>query len=497
MINDRIRNKQLRSKIVSAYDAAMLIKDGMNVGTSGFARAGYPKAVTLALAEQVKHGRNVKINVWTGASVGKEIDESLASVGALGKRLPYQSLKSLRDKINRGEIGFVDQHLSHTPEMVRRGQLGHLDVAIIEAVAITEVGCIVPTTAVGNAPIYATEADVVIVEINPTHPLELEGVHDVYLPEHAPFRRPIPLTAAGQRIGTPYIPIDPDKITCIVEADITDQPYVFSEPDKATVQIGKNLCDFLRHEAEKGWLPKDFAPIQSGVGSVANTVLAGLADAKFTDIEIFSEVLQDSVLDLIDAGLVKVASGTSLTLSNNAQMRFKENIKDYRERLVLRPQEISNHPELIRRLGLIAINTALEFDIYGNVNSSHRFGTQMMNGIGGSGDFARNAALSIFVTESVANGGDISCIVPMVSHVDHTEHDVMVVITEQGIADLRGLTPVERAERIIENCAHPDYKPMLRDYFERACNQNPGQTPHVLNEALSWHIKYTQKGTMK
>src|SRR5690625_5970183 len=76
----------------------------------------------------------------------------------------------------------------------------------------------------------------------------------------------------------------------------------------------------------------------------------------------------------------------------------------------------------------------------------------MMNGIGGSGDFARNARLAIFVTKSLAKGGDISSIVPFVTHVDHTEHDVDVIVTEQGYADIRGLAPVQRAEKIIENC---------------------------------------------
>ncbi|MCR8871905.1 acetyl-CoA hydrolase/transferase C-terminal domain-containing protein, partial [Peribacillus frigoritolerans] len=165
--------------------------------------------------------------------------------------------------------------------------------------------------------------------------------------------------------------------------------------------------------------------------------------------------------------------------------------------LVLRPQEISNHPEIIRRLGLISINTALECDIYGNVNSTHVSGTRMMNGIGGSGDFARNSRLGIFVTKSYAKGGKISSIVPFVSHVDHTEHDVDVLVTEQGIADLRGLAPKERVELIIENCAHPDYRPQLRAYFTEAVAQTGGhQTPHILEKAFSWHTNLAKNGTM-
>ena len=139
------------------------------------------------------------------------------------------------------------------------------------------------------------------------------------------------------------------------------------------------------------------------------------------------------MFDLIDAGKVKFASGSSITLSEEHRKRVYGNIEKYADKLILRPQEISNHPEIIRRLGLISINTALELDIYGNVNSTHVSGTRMMNGIGGSGDFARNARLGIFVTKSYAKGGKISSIVPLVSHVDHTEHDVDVIVTEQGV----------------------------------------------------------------
>ena len=104
----------------------------------------------------------------------------------------------------------------------------------------------------------------------------------------------------------------------------------------------------------------------------------------------------------------------------------------YRERIVLRPQEISNNPEIIRRLGVMAMNAMIEADMYGNVNSTHVMGSRIQNGIGGSGDFARNGYMSIFMAPSIAQKGTISTIVPMVSHVDHTEHDVQVIVTSRG-----------------------------------------------------------------
>jgi acyl-CoA hydrolase len=118
----------------------------------------------------------------------------------------------------------------------------------------------------------------------------------------------------------------------------------------------------------------------------------------------------------------------------------------------------------------------------------------MMNGIGGSGDFERNAFLSIFTCSSVAKGGMISAIVPFCSHVDHTEHDVNVIVTEQGVADLRGKSPIERAHAIIENCAHPDYKQLLWDYLKIA---DKGQSCHKLSAALAMHDTFLREGDMR
>ena len=225
-------------------------------------------------------------------------------------------------------------------------------------------------------------------------------------------------------------------------------------------------------------------------------VLSALARSELEHLSVYTEVMQDAVVELIDAGKVACASGTALTISPSARERFYAHIDDYKGKIILRPQELSNAPEVIRRLSIIAMNTAIEMDIYGNVNSTHIMGSSMMNGIGGSGDFSRNAAITIFSAPSTAKGGKISSVVPMVSHVDHTEHEVMVLVTEQGFADLRGLSPKERAVKIIQNCAHPDFKDALMDYFERACEGNPSHTPHILNEALSWHIRFQKTGSM-
>lgn len=498
MLEDRIRCKELRDKIISAEEAANMFETGMNVGTSGFTPAGYPKAVPLALAKRVESGEEIEITLMTGASVGDQLDGALSRAGVIKRRYPYQTNSSTRNAINEGKIEYCDIHLSHFSQWIKYGFMGDVDIALVEAIAIREDGGIIPSTSIGNSNIYVDKAKKVIVELNTSQPLELEGIHDIYSPKNPPFRKEIPITKPGDRVGTDYIPCDPDKIVGIVVTDIKDDEKKLAPIDEISDKIAKNLIDFLDNEVKHRRLPENLLPLQSGVGSVANAVLSGLVSSNYEHLTVYSEVLQDAVIDLIDEGKIDVASGTSLTLSKEKTEHFLKNIDQYKDKVVLRPQEISNNPEVIRRLGVIGINTAIEVDIYGNVNSSNILGSRMMNGIGGSGDFARNSYISIFVTPATAKGGDISCIVPMVSHCDHTEHDVQVIITEQGVADLRGLSPKERAKAIIENCTYGEYKEMLKDYYNRALSECKFKhTPHLIGEALSWHERFSKTGTMK
>lgn len=496
-VEKRIGISSLLDKIMLAEEAAMLIQDGNVVGISGFARAGAAKVLPLALAERAKK-ENLKIDVYTGASLGPEADQLLAQTGAIRKRAPYQSHPVLRNLINSGKVLYVDSHLSHSGELVRQGIIGPFNFVIIEATAITEEGLLVPTTSVGNSPIYTENAENIIIELNLAHSETLLGVHDIYIPKKQGERGIIPLLNATDRIGDIGIKIDPNKVKAIVISNEPDAPSLIEKPDRETQTMANHLLNFFREEIKVGRLTKELAPIQSGVGSVANAVLEGFIDSEFEDLIVFSEVLQDAVFNLIDVGKVLFASCTSITISEELQNKVYGNIENYADKIVIRPQEISNHPEVIRRLGLIAINAALEVDIYGNVNSSHIGGTKMLNGIGGSGDFTRNARTSIFVTKSYAKGGKISCIVPMVAHHDHTEHDVHVIVTEQGVADLRGLAPKEKVAKIIDICAHPDFKQQLWDYYYDAVQlTGNSHTPHNLERALSWHVHAAKTGSMK
>lgn len=486
--------KALESRIMSPAQAAKLIKTGMAIGVSGFTSVGYPKAVPLALA-QSGHAR--ELTVCVGAAVGDEIDGALVRAGLVSRRFAHQTHNDMRKAINDGSIAYSDMHLSHFPMNLdqRTGPL--LDVAIVECCAVTEQGLYLGASA-GASDAAVRNAKRVIVELNDSLPLGLMGMHDIFEIGLPPEARIIPITKPMDRVGTPYIPCPMEKIAALVLTHQPDPPQKFKALTPATARIGENVVSFLKGEIEAGRLPRAPGPIQSGVGSVGNAVLSSLSASGFKGLTMYTEVMQDAAFTLLEQGVFTAVSASSIALTEENRRRFYDRLDFFRQRIIIRPQEISNHPELARRLGIIALNTPIEFDIYGNVNSTHIMGSQMMNGLGGSGDFARNARLCIFASESTAKDGNISCVVPMVSHVDQTEHDVQVLITEQGIADLRWKSPRERAELIIENCAHPDYRPALRDYYARALRVSRGKhTPHDLNRALSWHQRFLDSGSMK
>ena len=289
--------------------------------------------------------------------------------------------------------------------------------------------------------------------------------------------------------------IDPKKIIGVVPSNESESIQSFTSLSDSTRAIGANVAAFLAEEMRQGRIPHEFLPIQSGVGNIANAALYGLAEnPSIPRFEMYTEVVQDAVMELMEKGKCSFASTCALAFSDDTMLRFMDNISYFRDKLLMRPAEISNHPEVVRRIGLIAMNTALECDIYGNVNSTHVNGTKMMNGIGGSGDFCRNAYLSIFLCPSVQKNGALSTIVPMVTHVDHNEHSVKVIVTDQGVADLRNLSPSQRAKAIIENCVHPDYKQLMWDYLKIA---KKGHIPHNLAAAFAMHTTFAETGDMR
>lgn len=485
--------------VLTPEEAAALIQDKQTIGFGGFTAAGACKVIPLAIAARAKAehaaGRPFKLGVITGASTGKSLDGALAAADAIDWRTPYQSDPTLRKSINDGKTRFFDLHLSALQPTVRSGVLGKLHWAIIEASDVKPDGTITLSTSVGAANTFMRMADHVLIELNAHHPAALTGFHDLYEPADAPYRREIPLYTPTDRIGSPVMKIDPKRIAGIVRTNTPDETGAFDEPDEVTNRIGQNVATFLAAELRAGRLPTSFLPLQSGVGNIANAVIGALGSNEgIPPFMMYTEVIQDSVIDLIKRGKCRFASGCSLTVSPSKLLEVYADLEYFRSRMVLRPQEISNSPEIVRRLGLITVNTAIEVDLFGNVNSTHVMGRDLMNGIGGSGDFTRNAQVSIYTCPSVAKRGAISTIVPLVTHLDHSEHSVQVVVTEHGIADLRGKSPLDRARLMIENCVHPDYRPVLGAYLDIS---SKGHVPQTLHNAFSMHLAYLEQGDMR
>lgn len=510
-LRNRIRRPELYEKIMQAEQTVPLFKNDMYLGFSGFAE-GNPKAVPAALANYVEQNGlagKLRFHVYTGASIGIDVDDRWAELGMLGRRWPHQQGDSIRKAINTAAVDFGDRHLGMYAQDFGYGFYtldndGKIDIAIIEASCITEEGGIVPTLSIGISPEIVARAEKIIIEINTSIP-SLEGIHDCVAVASPPDRRFFPISRVQDRIGATSIACDPNKIVAIVESQHAPVGRLYGPNDPKSELIADHIVEFLKFEVKQGRLPKNLLPLQSGVGNIANAVFGGLIKSPFSNLTVWTEVFQDILLELFDSGKLDFVSAASFAFSEQAVNKLFANWDSYKDKILLRPQQISNHAEPIRRLGLIAMNTPVEFDIYGHVNSSIVNGSRIINGIGGSGDFMRNAYLSIMHTPSTrpskSDPHGISCVLPMVTHVDHTEHDMDILVTEQGFADLRGLAPRQRAKRIIDNCVHPDYIPILQDYYDRALKEclafGGAHEPQLLAKAFHMHKQLAEKGSMK
>ena len=484
--------------VLTAEEAAELISNGATLGIGGFTDPGVPQAVTRALALRARAlhdaGEPFQVRVLAGAEAGPAGDVDLAEADAVSFRMPFQSEGACREAINDGRIEFHDEHLSHCSQQLLEGFFGAVDIALIEASDISADGRVYFTAAIGNGPTFLNMAAKVIIEINRRHPKRVCELSDILLLPLPPHRDPLPIRHPLDRIGLPYATVDPAKVIAVVETDAPSTRPAPRPPDPASRQIAEHLVRFFLDEIAAGRLPQEFLPLQSGVGNVGNALMADLGEhPDLPPFTMYTEVFQDSCVELMRSGRLTGASACALTLSEAKLQEVYDDLAFFGPRLVLRPQELSNHPTVIRQLGVIAVNTAMEIDIYGHVNSTHVCGTQLLNGLGGAGDFERNARLSVFVCHSIAKGGRVSSIVPFCTHVDHSEHSVHVIVTEQGLADLRGLGPAERALRIIDNCAHPAYRDYLHKYIEGA---RQGHIRHDLARCFELHHNLMEHGAM-
>ena len=271
-MTDRIRNKALLSKITTAEEAALLVEDGMTIGASGFSGIGGPKVFPAAVAARAEKEK-LRISIVGGASLGDEFDGVFARAGIVERKIPFMNNKDMRARANANQMHFIDMHLSQVPFYLKNGYFGKIDIGVVEATAITEEGNIVPTLAVGLINEVVQAAEKLVVEVNAASPAELEGLHDIYTVKRAPYTEPIPIVNAWDRIGTPYVSCDPDKIAAIILTNKPDSAKTMKAPDAETKAIAANIIGFLKDEMAAGRLSNPLPPLQSGFGNVSNAVL--------------------------------------------------------------------------------------------------------------------------------------------------------------------------------------------------------------------------------
>ncbi|MCC6491819.1 MAG: acetyl-CoA hydrolase [Pirellulales bacterium] len=483
---------------ISADEAAAMIFDGALVAFSGFTPAGAAKAVPRALAARAarlaEHRQPVSFRVLTSASTGTSINDPLMNARAVSWRAPYQCHRQVLRSIVQQELEFVDFHLSDLPGMVEAGFLGKVDYAVVEAIDLVRDGRIYLSSSVGASPSFLRRAEKVIVEINHYHSSRLVEMHDIGQFTKPPYHAHISLENPLDRFGVPFATVDPSKVVGIVEVDESDEAPHRRPADAASDKIAEHIAGFLANEMRSGRVPPDFLPVQGGVGNIVNAVMGRLGRCEdLPPFVVYGDVVQDSMIELMENDRIRGASATSLALSPEALQRVYDHMDFFAPRIVLRPQEFTNSPALIRRLGVIAINGIVEMDVWGRTNCTHLYGRHAASAVGASDDFARHAYLSFLVAPSISHGGRVSTVVPMVSHVDHSEHSVQILVTEQGLADLRGLGPLERARSIIENCAHP----MYRDYLYSFLQSAPlGHLSPDLSRSFDLHNKLFETGSM-
>ncbi len=486
-------NNLLKKYKMSGEDAAQLIKDSMNVAMSGYSAAGYPKAVVRALENRKKTGDLSTINLVTGANV-PFIDEHLASVNLINKRAPMIAHKNLRNLVNKGDVKYIEQQMNKMPRLLQSNSFGKIDVLIVEAAGFSEDGDLIPSNSIGMLNHLIEASDKIIIEINKgLHP-SIKSLHDIYIPKKFPNTEPIPLIKSNDRIASNKIAFDHNKIIGIVEnyeKEISTQLY---EANPISTKIAQNLFNFL--EIEYKSLKSNLPPIQTGFGAISDSITNGFNLTNFKDINFFCGGIGEAAIKLLEKGKAKSLSTGGLGLNENVES-ILSSFPDLKNSLVIRNGDITNSSEIINRLSLIALNTGIEIDIYGNVNSSHVTGNRVINGIGGGANFAQNSGLSIILIPSISKKGAISNIVPMVSHQDICEHDVDVIITENGVADVRGLDDIERAKKIIKLCSSPEYKDSLISYFLKSLKEVGGHHPQMPFEAFSWYKRLKDNGSMK
>ncbi len=493
-LRSRVKDVDLLDKVMDAEDAVRKFVVGSKaIAISGMTGTGYPKVVPRAMSEYVERtGEKFDVVVYGAGTVGVDLEEYLSRIG-VRRRFPIgASAEVTRKLVNSREFEAYDMWLTEYSRWLRDDVLtrrfGGIDIAIVEATGVTEEGLVLGTS-VDASPVFIEKARGVIVELSLVKPYML-GLHDIYVPK---INEVIPVRSVLDRIGDRVVKIPKSKVVAIVPSTIDDQRGAYSPGGDIDRRVVENIVDFLSKEAsEDPNLRTDYVTLQPAAGPIASLLADRIHEVGFS-LSIWGEVASVRWLKTLSENVKAISGSAIYTLPGDERLReeFYENIDKFKDRVVLRPQAISNSPEIISRFYHINVQQAIEVDVYGQVNITY-IGDRFIVGVGGSGDHAKASYITIVALPSITGSG-LPRIVPLVYHVDLVDHDVDVIVTDQGWADLRGLSPLEKARAIIERCAHPSYKDMLWDYLETVVKKT-GHRPVDLRKAVEFREKFFTSG---
>ncbi|KAK4705081.1 hypothetical protein P7C70_g1127, partial [Phenoliferia sp. Uapishka_3] len=416
-LQQRVRRPNLLNKLTTAEELPE--NDGKKLISLLAQTASESSRVQpAALADHVENNNlqadpatKLQFNLFVGASTGPEVEDRWAKLDMIRFRAPHQVGKEVAKGINSGRIDFAGEivylltkdlapladlsfvktstclcslRILHTDVCLffsyvfsaalttarskdyalnkKHGEpKKHLDWAIVEATAITEDGKIVPGASVGATPEILQSAEKIIIEVNTKIPsFEGEAL--------SLFKQKLSLieliTSPSQRIGETAIQIDLDRVVAVIEADRPDNTGGNAPETEDSKAIARHLIEFLQSEVTDGRLPKNLLPLQSGIGNVANSIIGGLADGPFEDVQVWTEVLQDTFIRFLDSGKLSFATATSIRFSPEGFDHFYKNWASYKDRLLLRSQQVANSPEIIRRLGVIAMMDGIDLETW-------------------------------------------------------------------------------------------------------------------------------------
>jgi len=478
MESERIRSKAFRARVMGPDEAVeRFVPDRGSIAFSCMGGSSLAKEIPEALARSADAGRHYELTLLTGGATTNRFERSIARLG-VRRRFPYLS-EMARKGVNEGSVEFFDCRIGEYPDLVRQGRLTDgkpVDVAVVEATSIDEKGRIIPSLSVDALPAFVDASRKVIVELNERQP-DLTGLHDIYRVRPGV---PIPIGGVLDRVGAPYVAVPASKIAAIVPTDRDEEPSAaYSAPGPTDRRIAEAVAAFLEGELKSEAWEGRFA-LQLGAGPLAAAVMDVLP---FRGADVWTEGIPARWAEVLGERVRGISTTSMYALPGDGQLfdGFAGRLDDLLEHVVLRPYEVTNSLEVIARMNVAAVQQAIEVDLFGGANTSH-IGRDAYNGVGGSPDFTRAARLVVVAMASTAAGGRYSRIVPLLSSSDIPRQDVDVLVTEQGHADLRGLSPRERAETIIDRCSHPSFREGLWAYY-RAAKEAGGHLPFSLEAA--------------